>query len=193
MLLKNIGVDYHTKLKNTHTNAFHSALLYESKKKRPLSLVAIAFLLIIVLQYVENKMQIREMQRGELSMSFSNHGPLIKQLDCNCIITENKTNAVKYCYCLYPWSLKLSHFSNSLMSKCHEYSHPFLYGIAWTQAESMGFNKEVSSCWIQLKSLIETQRSEGSFYYKCRRLYCNRRKFPEYETCSFLYYSLAAF
>lgn len=47
-------------------------------------------LLIIVLQYVENKMQIREMRRGELTMSFSNHGPLIKQLDCHCIITENK-------------------------------------------------------------------------------------------------------
>lgn len=52
--------------------------------------MAVTFLLIIVLQYVENKMQRGELQRGKLSMSFSNRGPFIKQLDCNFIIREKK-------------------------------------------------------------------------------------------------------
>lgn len=59
--------------------------------------MAIEFLLIIVLQYIENKME-----RGKLSVSFSNHGLFIKQLDCNFFIREiKKRNALKYCYGLY--------------------------------------------------------------------------------------------
>lgn len=45
--------------------------------------MAVVFLLIIVLQYGDDKME-----RGKLSMSFSNHGPFIKQLNCNFIIRE---------------------------------------------------------------------------------------------------------
>lgn len=109
--------------------------------------MAVVFLLIIVLQYGEDKMQ-----RRKLSMSFSNHGPFIKQLNCNFIIREEKKNAVKYHYCLYLWSLNSSISATSLMSKCHEYGHPFLECIPWAQAESMEFNKEDFSCWIQLKA-----------------------------------------
>lgn len=47
--------------------------------------MAVIFLLIIVLQYGEDKME-----RGKLSMSFSNHGPFIKQLNRNFIIRERK-------------------------------------------------------------------------------------------------------
>lgn len=47
--------------------------------------MATAFLLIIVLQYVENKME-----KGKLSMSFSNHSLFIKQLGCNFLIRVGK-------------------------------------------------------------------------------------------------------
>lgn len=57
----------------------------KGKKKKLLSFVAAVFLLIIVLQYGEDKMEI-----GKLSMSFSNHGPFIKQLNRNFIIREGK-------------------------------------------------------------------------------------------------------
>lgn len=52
--------------------------------------MVVVFLLIIVLQYGEDKME-----RGKLSMSFSNHGPFIKQLNHNFIIREGKKNAIK--------------------------------------------------------------------------------------------------
>lgn len=62
----------------------------KGKKKRLLSFAAIVFLIIIVLQYVENKMERGKMQRGKLSVYFSNHGPFIKQLDRNFIIKRGK-------------------------------------------------------------------------------------------------------
>lgn len=93
------------------TPFIHSYYMKE-KNQRPLSFVAIAFLLIIVLQYVENKMQ-----RGELSMSFSNHGPFIKQLDCNFIIREKKKKRCKILLLLVSLILKLFHFSNLINVK----------------------------------------------------------------------------
>lgn len=94
--------------------------------------MATAFLLIIVLQYVENKME-----KGKLSMSFSNHGLFIKQLGCNFLIRvgkKKKRNAVKYCYCLNLWSLNFSTSATLLMLKYHEYDCLFLGYIAWAHA-----------------------------------------------------------
>lgn len=63
----------------------HSYYPKEQKTPKLLSFVAVVFFLIIVLQYGEDKME-----RGKLSMSFSNHAPFIKQLNCNFIIREEK-------------------------------------------------------------------------------------------------------
>lgn len=52
------------------------------------------------------------MQRGKLSMSFSNRGPFIKQLDCNFIIREKKMKCCKILLLLVSLILKLFHFSN---------------------------------------------------------------------------------
>lgn len=95
------------------TPFIHSYYTKEKKiKKRLLSFVAVVFLLIIVLQYGEDKTQ-----RGKLSVSFSNHGPFIKQLNCNFIIREEKTKCCKIPLLLVSLILKLFHFSNLINVK----------------------------------------------------------------------------
>lgn len=95
------------------TPFIHSYYMKEKKiKKRLISFMAVVFLLIIVLQYGEDKTQ-----RGKLSVSFSNHGPFIKQLNCNFIIREEKTKCCKIPLLLVSLILKLFHFSNLINVK----------------------------------------------------------------------------
>lgn len=88
--------------------------------------MAIAFLLIIVLQYVENQMQSRE-----LSVFFSNDGPFIKQLDCNFIIREEKKKCCKILLLLVSLILKLFHYSNLINVKMPQIQPPLfrLYSL----------------------------------------------------------------